>query len=36
VYSRFSTTLLRRMWPNTDGVWAAAFVVSGAFALLTA
>ena len=36
VYSRFSTQLLRRIWPNTDGVWAAAFVVSGTFALLTA
>ncbi|MDX6546688.1 MAG: hypothetical protein QOG33_238 [Gaiellales bacterium] len=36
VYSRFSTTLLRRIWPNLDGVWAAAFVVSGTFALLTA
>jgi hypothetical protein len=36
VYSRFSTRLLRRIWPNTDAVWAAAFVVSGTFALLTA
>jgi hypothetical protein len=36
VYSRFSTQLLRRIWPNLDGVWAAAFVVSGTFALLTA
>jgi hypothetical protein len=36
VYTRFSTTLLRRIWPNLDGVWAAAFVVSGTFALLTA
>ena len=36
VYSRFSTQLLRRMWPNMDGVWATAFVVSGSFALLTA
>jgi hypothetical protein len=36
VYTRFSTTLLRRIWPNMDGVWAAAFVVSGTFALLTA
>ena len=36
VYSRFSTTLLRRIWPNLDGVWATAFVVSGTFALLTA
>jgi hypothetical protein len=36
VYTRFSTTLLRRIWPNLDGVWATAFVVSGTFALLTA
>ena len=36
VYSRFSTQLLRRIWPNMDGVWATAFVVSGSFALLTA
>jgi hypothetical protein len=36
VYSRFSTRLLRRIWPNLDGVWATAFVVSGTFALLTA
>jgi hypothetical protein len=36
VYSRFSTTLLRRIWPNLDGVWATAFVVSGTFALITA
>jgi hypothetical protein len=36
VYSRFSTSLLRRIWPNLDGVWATAFVVSGTFALLTA
>jgi len=36
VYSRFSTTLLRRIWPNMDGVWAAAFLVSGTFALLSA
>jgi hypothetical protein len=36
VYSRFSTQLLRRIWPNLDGVWAAAFIVSGTFALLTA
>jgi hypothetical protein len=36
VYTRFSTNLLRRMWPNMDGVWATAFVVSGTFALLTA
>jgi hypothetical protein len=35
VYSRFSTRLLRRMWPNTDGMWATAFVVSGTFVLLT-
>jgi hypothetical protein len=36
VYSRFSTQLLRRIWPNLDGVWSMAFVVSGTFALLTA
>ena len=36
VYTRFSTTLLRRIWPNMDGVWAAAFVVSGTLALVTA
>jgi hypothetical protein len=36
VYSRFSTTLLRRIWPNLDGVWATAFLVSGTFALLSA
>ena len=36
VYGRFSTRLLRRLWPNLDAVWAAAFVVSGTFALLTA
>jgi hypothetical protein len=36
VYSRFSTQLLRRIWPNTDGVWATAFIVSGTFALLSA
>jgi hypothetical protein len=36
VYSRFSTSLLRRIWLNTDGVWATAFLVSGTFALLTA
>jgi len=36
VYTRFSTTLLRRIWPNMDGVWAAAFLVSGTFALITA
>ncbi len=36
VYTRFSTTLLRRIWPNLDSVWAMAFVVSGTFALLTA
>jgi hypothetical protein len=36
VYTRFSTQLLRRIWPNLDAVWAAAFVVSGTFALLTA
>ena len=36
VYTRFSTNLLRRIWPNMDGVWATAFVVSGTFALLSA
>jgi hypothetical protein len=36
VYTRFSTTLLRRMWPNMDGVWSTAFLVSGTFALLSA
>jgi hypothetical protein len=35
VYSRFSTGLLRRIWPNLDGLWAGAFVLSGAFALVT-
>jgi hypothetical protein len=32
-YRHFSTRLLRRVWPNLDGVWATAFLVSGAFAL---
>jgi len=36
VYSRFSTQLLRRICANMEGLWAAAFVVSGTFALLTA
>jgi hypothetical protein len=36
VYGRFSTRLVRRIWPNLDGVWAGAFVVTGAFALVTA
>jgi hypothetical protein len=35
VYGRFSTGLLRRIWPNLDGLWAGAFVVTGAFALVT-
>jgi hypothetical protein len=36
VYGRFSTRLLRRIWPNLDGVWASAFIVTGAFALAMA
>jgi hypothetical protein len=36
VYTRFSTTLLRRIWPNMDGIWSTAFLVSGTFALLSA
>jgi hypothetical protein len=36
IYSRFSTRLLRRIWPNLDGIWAMTFVVSGTFALLSA
>jgi hypothetical protein len=35
VYGRFSTRLLRRIWPNLDGLWAGAFVLTGAFALVT-
>jgi hypothetical protein len=35
VYGRFSTRLLRRIWPNLDGLWAAAFVFTGTFALVT-
>lgn len=36
VYGRFSTRLVRRIWPNLDGLWAGAFVVTGTFALVTA
>jgi hypothetical protein len=36
VYGRFSTRLVRRIWPNLDGLWAGAFVATGAFALVTA
>jgi hypothetical protein len=35
VYERFSTQLLRRIWPNLDALWAGAFVLTGAFALVT-
>ena len=35
VYGHFSTRLLRRIWPNLDGLWAAAFVMTGVFALAT-
>jgi hypothetical protein len=35
-YRHFSTRLLRRLWPNLDGLWATAFLVSGAFSLAMA
>jgi len=35
VYGRFSTRLVRRFWPNLNGLWAGAFVATGTFALLT-
>lgn len=35
-YRHFSTRLLRRLWPNLDGLWAGAFVASGVFALAMA
>ena len=34
VYERVGLAVLRRAWVNTDGLWAAAFVVAGVVTLL--
>ena len=35
VYDRFATSILRRTWLNLDRVWAGAFIVAGAFTLVS-
>jgi hypothetical protein len=35
VYDRFGVAFLRRSWVNTDGIWAASFVVAGLLTLVT-
>lgn len=35
VYERLGVRVLRKAWLNTDGVWAAAFVVAGVLTLVT-
>jgi hypothetical protein len=35
VYDRWGVSILRKAWINLDGVWAGAFVVAGAFTLVT-
>jgi hypothetical protein len=35
VYARLGVEILRRAWINTDGLWAAAFVMAGVITLFT-
>ncbi len=35
VYEKLGVAVLRRAWINSDGLWAAAFVVAGALTLVT-
>jgi hypothetical protein len=35
VFDRLGVGILRRAWLNTDGLWAAAFVLAGAWTLVT-
>jgi hypothetical protein len=35
VYERLGVQVLRRAWLNTDGIWAAAFVMAGLLTLVT-
>ncbi len=35
VYEKVGVEILRKAWINTDGVWAAAFVIAGVVTLLT-
>jgi hypothetical protein len=36
VYEKLGLQILRRVWVNTDRMWAAAFIGAAAFALFTA
>jgi hypothetical protein len=35
VYDRFGVAFLRKSWVNTDGIWAASFIVAGMLTLVT-
>jgi hypothetical protein len=35
VYAKLGVEVLRRAWLNTDGIWAAAFVLAGVITLFT-
>jgi hypothetical protein len=35
VYEKLGVSVLRKAWLNTDHLWAAAFVLAGAFTLVT-
>jgi hypothetical protein len=35
VYDRFGVSFLRRSWINTDGIWAASFILAGVITLVT-
>jgi hypothetical protein len=35
VYEKVGVAVLRRTWVNSDGLWAAAFVMAGAVTLVT-
>lgn len=35
VYDRLGVQVLRRAWLNTDGIWAAAFIMAGVITLVT-
>jgi uncharacterized membrane protein len=35
VYAKLGVEILRRAWLNTDGIWAAAFVMAGVITLFT-
>ena len=35
VYEKLGVAVLRKAWVNSDGLWAAAFVLAGVITLVT-